>query len=200
MIWMANGLSVAMPSRTAARDPAMLTTRVLPEMPARPRDTPGVDDARRQPRGAQRLGDAEQFAIQDVAGGLGGHVPRRDTGAADRDHQVDTADDRRVQRIADLDLVGGHHDDTVDDEARLTEQFGDQRPVVVLLAVRRPVVDDDDERPTHQLPWLFHECTVYLARDSRRGHAQRRRCPSAGHCAALPSVTCTVCGLPDGSR
>src|ERR1700761_7806935 len=39
MIWAANGLSVAMPSRTANREPARLTTRVLPEMPARPRDS-----------------------------------------------------------------------------------------------------------------------------------------------------------------
>ena len=40
MIWAANGFSVAMPSRTANREPARLTTRVLPEMPARPRDRP----------------------------------------------------------------------------------------------------------------------------------------------------------------
>src|SRR5882757_8318307 len=37
MIWVASGPNVAMPSRTAPRDPAMLTTRVLPEIPARPR-------------------------------------------------------------------------------------------------------------------------------------------------------------------
>ena len=118
MIWVANGLSVAIPSRTADREPAMLTTSVLPEMPARPRDTPGVDDAGSQTGRAQRLGDAEQLAIQDVAGRLGRHVARRHTGAADRDHQVDSADDGGVQRVADLHLVGGHHDDTVDDEAR----------------------------------------------------------------------------------
>ena len=38
MIWAASGLRVAMPSRTACREPARLTTSVLPEMPARPRD------------------------------------------------------------------------------------------------------------------------------------------------------------------
>jgi hypothetical protein len=29
---------------------------------------------------------------------------------------------------------------------------------VVLFAMSGAVVDDDDERPAHQLPWLFHEC------------------------------------------
>ena len=49
MIWTASGLSVAMPSRTAAREPARLTTRVLPEMPASPRDTPASTMPGRQP-------------------------------------------------------------------------------------------------------------------------------------------------------
>ena len=132
MIWVASGFSVAMPSRTAEREPAMLTTRVLPEMPARPRDSPASTIPADKPGRAQRLGDAEQFAIEDVEGRLRRDVARRDPGAADRHHQVDSADDRRVQRVADLDLVGGHHDDTVDDEARLIEQLGDQRTAVVL--------------------------------------------------------------------
>src|SRR6185503_15193192 len=37
----------------------------------------------------------------------------------------------------------------------------------------------------------------------RRGHSQRGRPPgthSDAHCCALPRVTSTVCGLPDGSR
>ena len=136
----------------------MLTTSVLPEMPARPRETPASTIPADEPRRTQRLGDAEQFAIQDVAGRLGRHVTRGDPGAADRHHQVHSADDGGVQRVADLHLVGGDDDDTVDDEARLIEQFGDQRTAVVLLAVSRAVVDDDDERPTNQLPWLFHEC------------------------------------------
>ncbi len=177
MICMANGLSVAIPSRTADRDPAMLTTSVLPEIPARPRDTPGIDDACGETGRAQRLGNAEQFAIQDVAGRLGRHVPRGHPGAADRHHQVDSADDGRVQRVADLHLVGGHHNDAVDDEARLIEQLGDQWTAVVLLAVSCPVVDDDDERPTNQLPWLFHECHRICGGGHRRGHSQRRLCP-----------------------
>ena len=37
---MTSGDSVAIPSRTAAREPAKLTTSVLPETPANPRDTP----------------------------------------------------------------------------------------------------------------------------------------------------------------
>ncbi len=118
MIWMANGFRVAIPSRTAEREPAMLTTRVLPETPARPRDRPASTMPAASPDDAQRLGDAEKFAIQDVEGRLRRHIPWRHTGAADRHHQIDSTDDRRVQRVADLHLVGGHHDDTVDDEAR----------------------------------------------------------------------------------
>ena len=121
MIWVANGLSVAIPSRTADREPAMLTTSVcLRSRPGRERG--GVDDARREPGRAKRLGDTEQLTIQDVPGRLGRHVPGGYPGAADRHHQVNSADNGRVQRVADLHLVGGHHHDAVDDKPRLIEQ------------------------------------------------------------------------------
>ena len=55
-------------------------------------------------------------------------------GAADRDHQVDSADDGGVERVADLHLVGGDHHDPVHQETALTEQLGDQRSAVILLS------------------------------------------------------------------
>ena len=202
MIWTASGPSVAMPSRTAAREPARFTTRVLPEIPASPRDTPASTMPADKPGRAQRLGDAEQFTVEEVERRFRRDVARRDTRAAHRHHQVDAADHRGVERIADLDLVGGHHDHAVDDEPRLTEQFGDQRTAVVLLvAVSGAVIDDDDQRPAHQLPWLFHELNRISGQRQRRGHSQRPGGPGRdASLLALPRVTSTVCGLPAGSR
>jgi hypothetical protein len=98
---------------------------------------------------------------------------------------LDTADDRGVECIADLHLVGGHHDHTVDDESRLVEQFRHQRTAVVLFAMRRPVVHDDHQRPTHQLHRLFHVCH----RISGARQWPNSRWELDGHCLALPSVT-----------
>ncbi len=85
--------------------------------------------------------------------------------------------------------------------AGLAEQFGDQRSAVIfLVTVRGAVVDDDDERAAHQLTRLFHERNRISRRRRRRGHFQRGAAWRDGHCAAFPRVTCTVCGLPDGSR
>ena len=62
--------------------------------------------------------------------------------------------------------------DSIDDETGLTEQFGDQRTAVVLLAVGGAIVDDDHECPPHQLPWLFHACNRICAGSQRRSHSQ----------------------------
>ena len=83
---------------------------------------------------------------------------------------VDSADDRRVQRVADLHLVGGHHHDTVDDEPRLAKQLGDQWAAVILFAMCGAIVDDHDQRPAHQLPWLFHVYNRISGDGQRRGH------------------------------
>ena len=124
-----------------------MTTNVLPETPARPARQPGVDDSRGQSRGADGFGDTEDFPIQDVDGGLRRDVARRDSGAAHRDHQVHPTDHRGVQRVADLHLVSRDRHHTVDDEPRLGQQLGDQRPAVVLVAVRGAIVDHDDQSP-----------------------------------------------------
>jgi len=176
MICTANGLRVAMPSRTAARDPAMLTTRVLPEMPASPRDTPASTMPADSP-------DARSAS----------EMPRHD--------EVHPADHGGVQRVADLHLVGGHHHDTVDDETGLTEKLGHQRTAVVLfVAMGSAVIDDDDERAAHQLPWLLHELNRIGGHAQRCSHSQRSRSGPGRHCCIFPSVTCTLCGSPDGSR
>lgn len=64
MMCAASGPGVAIPSRTAARDPARFTTRVLPDTPAGARQ-PGVGGSCRQARGAQRLGDSEELTVRD---------------------------------------------------------------------------------------------------------------------------------------
>ena len=158
MIWTANGLKRR--HAVAHRSPGAgeVNHQRAAGNPGKAAGHAGVDDACRKTGRAQRLGDAEQFAIEDVAGRFWGDVARGDTCATDRHHQVHSPDHRGVERVADLHLVGGDHDHAVDHEPRLTEQFGDQRTAVVLLAVSGAVVDDDDERPAHQLPWLFHEC------------------------------------------
>ena len=50
----------------------------------------------------------------------------------------------------------------------LGEQFGDQRSAVVLfVTVRAAIIDDHDQRPTHQFDRLFHGCNRISGR--RRG-------------------------------
>ena len=140
----------------------MLTTSVLPEMPASPRDRPAsvMPADRPEARSASAIPSSSRSRMARVASGVtsrGCH-----TGAADRHHQVHTADHRRVERVADLDLVGGHHHDAVDHEPRLGEQFGDQRPAVVLLvAVRLPIVDDDDQCTPAEPSGCSMDVTVY---------------------------------------
>ena len=119
MIWAANGFSVAMPSRTANREPARLTTRVLPEMPARPRDRPASMMPADKPDARMASAMPRSFAIENVQGRFRGDVARRHAGAADRHDQVHSPDHRGVQRVADLHLVGGDGYHAVDNEARL---------------------------------------------------------------------------------
>ena len=191
MIWAASGFSVAMPSRTAYREPARLTTNVLPEIPARPRDKPAsmMPADRPDARIASAMPRSSRSRMSQ--GRLRGDVARRHAGAADRHHQVHSPDDGGVQRVADLHLVGGDGDHAVDDEPGLGEQLGDQRPAVVLVAVRGPVVNNDDQCPADQLRTLFHGCNRISGVRPRRGDSH--------HCCALPNVTCTVLVSPDGS-
>ena len=59
-------------------------------------------------------------------------------------------------------------DHAVDDEPRLGQQLGDQRAAVVLLvAVRGAIVDDDDQCPPHQLRGCSMGATVYPAPTGR---------------------------------
>src|SRR5690625_1942691 len=71
MIAVASGISVAIPSRTAARDRARLTTRVLPETPARPRDNPASVAPADSPdaRSASEMPRISRSRISRVASG-----------------------------------------------------------------------------------------------------------------------------------
>src|SRR6201999_2331582 len=143
--------------------------------------------------GADRLGDAENLAIQDVAGRFGRDVAGRNSRPADRHHQVHPTDHRGVERVADLDLVSGHRDHAVDHESRLGQQLGDQRTAVVLLVpVRGAVVDHHDQRPAnYQLRTRIHGCN----RITELG----QWLIDSHHCSALPRVTWTVRLPPPGS-
>ena len=68
MICTASGDSVAMPSRTAARGTREVNHEGAAGDSGQPTGHARVDDPCRQPRGAQRLGDAEKFTIEDVDG------------------------------------------------------------------------------------------------------------------------------------
>ena len=70
------------------------------------------------------------------------------------------------------------------------------------LAAYAAVVDDNDESPADQRVGLFHGHNRICRYGQRRSHSKRRswRPLNQPHCAALPRVTSTVCGLPEGSR
>src|SRR6202012_2041717 len=131
------------------------------------------------------------LAVEDLQGRFRGPVTRLHAGAADRHHKIHSPDHRGVQCVADLDLVGGDGHHAVDNEAGFGEQLGNQWPAVVLIAVRGPIVDNDDECPADQLDALFHGCNRISGVGPRRGDSH--------HCCALPKVTCTVLLSPDGS-
>ncbi len=64
------------------------------------------------------------------------------------------------KRVADLDLVGRDRHHSVDDESRLGQQLGDQRPTVVFFVpVGGAIVDDHDQSPAdYQFRTRFHGC------------------------------------------
>ena len=216
-----SGVSVAMPSRTAAREGARLTTRVLPDTPDEPARQPGVDGARGQPGRADRLGDAGNRPVQDARRRVRGDVTRRDARAPHRDHEVDATDHRGVERVADRDRVTGHHDHCVDHQPGLFEQFANQGADGVLaLPVARTVVHDHDERATDLRGGHLHDVTVAGDADDGGGGSgadragagrgcRRRRDPScpptAGHHGRGPSTDTrhdatrfiNLCGIPD---
>ena len=97
--------STASRHSTAPRgEPGVLRTIQLPRIPAR-REQPaqGID-------GTGRLGQSRRLALDDVQGGLGGEVPRREAGPARADqHAVEAAGhlhDRRRHRVAPVGHAG----------------------------------------------------------------------------------------------
>ena len=113
--------------------------------------------------------------------------------------KVHPADHRGVQRVADFHLVGGHHDHAVDDEAASPSSSVTNGPLWSSspCAVRSSTTTTS-ARPTNS-PGCSMNPTVYLGSVSG-SHCQRDPTRCDAHCSALPRVTCTVCGLPDGSR
>src|SRR3981189_391472 len=110
-----------MPSRTARRGPAMLTTRVLPEIPARPRETPASTMPADKPE--QRSDSAMPRRSRYRGGRVGSGGRARGVGGC--------------QGVADVHLIGGDPHDPVDDEAGFAEKFGDQRSAVIFLVTVR---------------------------------------------------------------
>ena len=169
-----------MPSRTAARDEARFTTSVLPDTPASPRDRPASSEPAARPEDRRASRDSRNLAVEDLGGDVGGHVAGRHAGAADGDDEVDAADDRGVERVADLHLVGRHRDDGVDDEACLVQQLCHQGSDGVLaVTVSGAVVDDYHQRAAGQRGFDVHG--PYRSGPVQNGLdlAENRRCSSA---------------------
>jgi hypothetical protein len=176
-----SGVSVAMPSRTAAREGARLTTRVLPDTPTEPPRQPGVDGARGQPGRADRLGDAGNRPVEDARRRVRGDVTRRDARAPHRDHEVDAADHRGVERVADRDRVTGHRSPRRRPPAGpLRAARGPAGRGVLAL----PVAHGSSTTTTSARPiWgggHLHDATVAGGPEGGRGEARERTAPALG--------------------